>query len=139
MLAGAGPGRQFLHVYLPLLAPEAAASVPPPLVLSAESARVAAMRERLRALGPPPYIGIAWRSGEPRTGIFETLFKEVPLDGLGAALRDVPATLVSVQRNPAPGETQSVAAHGLGWRPREQRARSLAWAAWSRSANAWSN
>jgi hypothetical protein len=79
--------------------------------LSADSARVAAVRERLRALGPPPYIGIAWRSGEPRTGLFETLLKEVPPDALGNALRESQATLVSVQRNPHPGETDSIAAN----------------------------
>jgi Tfp pilus assembly protein PilF len=109
--AGQEDSAEVLAGDLPLLAPEAAASLPPPLALSAEPARVAAVRERLRALGPPPYIGIAWRSGEPRTGLFETLFKEVPPDALGSALRDWPATLVSVQRNPHPGETDNIAAH----------------------------
>jgi Flp pilus assembly protein TadD len=109
----AGGAIEILAGDLALLAPEAQSpnSVPAPLPLRADPARVAAIRERLHALGPPPHIGIAWRSGEPRVGLFETLFKEVPLDGLGLALRKAPATLVSVQRAPGPGEAETVASH----------------------------
>jgi Flp pilus assembly protein TadD len=98
---------------LPYLAPEAqsAASVPAPLPLSAEPARAAAMRERLRALGPAPHIAIAWRSGEPAPALSESLFKEAPLEGFGAALRNLPGTLVSVQRTPGPAETAGIATH----------------------------
>jgi Flp pilus assembly protein TadD len=97
---------------LPYLAPEAqtAATVPAPLALSAEPARAAAMRERLLALGPAPHIAVAWRSGEPAAALAESLFKELPLEGFGRALLNAPGTLVSVQRNPGPGETASLAA-----------------------------
>jgi hypothetical protein len=94
-----------------MLVPEAqsAASVPPPLPLTPDPARMEAMRERLRALGPSPYLALAWRAGEPKTGPFETLFKEVPFDALADALRDMPGTIVSVQRAPRDGETEALA------------------------------
>lgn len=96
---------------LPLLAPEAqsASSVPAPLALTPEPTRLAAMREKLRALGPPPYVAVAWRAGEPKTGLFETLFKEVPLDVLADAVRDMPGTVVSLQREPRADETDALA------------------------------
>lgn len=96
---------------LPLLLLEAQSpsSVPAPLSLTPDPARLAAMRDKLRALGPPPYIAAAWRAGEPRTGLFETLFKEIPFDVLADAVREIPGTVVSVQRAPRDGETDAVA------------------------------
>jgi hypothetical protein len=96
---------------LPLLVPEAqsASSVPAPLTLTPEPARVEAMREKLRALGSPPYVAVAWRAGEPKTGLFETLFKQLPLDVLADAVREMPGTVVSVQRAPRTGETDELA------------------------------
>jgi len=108
---GASRGATVLAGDLPLLAPEAqsVASVPPPLALTPEPSRLAAMREKLRALGPPPYVAVAWRAGEPKTGLLETLFKEVPLDVLAEALREIPGTVVSVQRAPRAGEAEELA------------------------------
>jgi Flp pilus assembly protein TadD len=85
--------------------------VPGPLGLAPEPARVEAMHERLRALGPAPYLALAWRAGEPKTGLFETLFKEVPFEVLARAVNDPRATCVSVQRDPRPGETEQLARH----------------------------
>jgi Flp pilus assembly protein TadD len=96
---------------LPVLVPEAqsAASVPAPLPLTPEPAQLEAMRERLRALGPAPYLAVAWRAGEPKTELFETLFKEIPFDALADAVREIPGTVVSVQRAPRAGETEALA------------------------------
>jgi hypothetical protein len=85
-------------------------AVPPPLPLTADPARLAAMRERLRALGTPPCIAIAWRAGTAKTGLHETLSKAVPLEAFGRALPARDATIVSVQREPQPGETEALAA-----------------------------
>jgi Flp pilus assembly protein TadD len=85
--------------------------IPDPLSLTPEPARVEAMRERLRALGPPPYVALAWRAGEPKTGLFETLFKEVPFEVLARAVRDPGATCLCVQRDPRPGEADQLARH----------------------------
>ena len=82
--------------------------VAPPLALTADRDRIAAARRRLQALGKGPYVAIAWRAGEPKTGLNETLYKTVPLDLLGAALRHLDATFISVQRDPGPDETPAL-------------------------------
>lgn len=95
---------------LPELLPGLAASVPPPLALTADPLRVAAMRSRLEALGPPPYVALAWRAGEPRIGRrMETLFKQVPPAEMGAALRGVTATWLVIQRDPRADEIDALA------------------------------
>jgi Flp pilus assembly protein TadD len=86
---------------LPLEVPGLAATTPPPLALAPEAGHAAGARARLEALGPPPYVALAWRSGEPRAGRVLNLFKEVPPGALGEALRGVKATWVAVQRDPS--------------------------------------
>ena len=61
----------------------------------------------LKALGPPPYIGVAWRAGTQRAR--RRLRKELPLEALAAALRGTDGTIVAVQREPAPGESAAFA------------------------------
>ncbi len=73
----------------------------PALPISVLADRRAAMAASLRDAGPAPYIGLTWRAGQRMEGF---LFKEVPLDALGRAMARTPGTLVSVQRNPEPGE-----------------------------------
>jgi tetratricopeptide (TPR) repeat protein len=87
---------------------------PPPLPLEALPDRLTSARERLARLGPPPYVGVTWRAGTGPTeqrGYLQELFKEIPLDRLGSCLRGTGATLVSLQRNPRPGEAEALAAH----------------------------
>ena len=62
----------------------------------------------LRGFGPPPYIGVAWRAGTQ--GAKRRLKKELPLAALAAALRPVDATIIVVQRQPAPGELAALTA-----------------------------
>jgi hypothetical protein len=45
---------------------------------------------------------------EPRSGRIENLFKEIPIDALGAALRGVFATWIAIQRDPAAGEIDAL-------------------------------
>ena len=91
-----------------------AESTPPPFTLHAEQARVAAARERLARLGPPPYLGVTWRAGTdvlrgPELGTnLQLLSKEIPPALLRQALRGWPGTLLSLQRAPAPGETEGM-------------------------------
>lgn len=62
--------------------------------LKTDPALVAEFRERLARLGPPPYVGLAWRGGTKKT---HEHVRRVPLSGF-QAFRDVPgATYVSVQ------------------------------------------
>lgn len=89
------------------------AELPPPLALPPLPERVAAASERLRQLGPPPYIGLTWRAGtgpQEQRGYVWFLYKQAPLEDLAAALSGVKATFVSLQRRPQPGETEKLGA-----------------------------
>ncbi len=81
---------------------------PPSLRIPALLDRLEALRDRLGALGPPPWIGLTWRAGTRNR--FRRLYKEAPASGLIAALRGVAGTVVAVQRNPEPGEFDEIAA-----------------------------
>jgi tetratricopeptide (TPR) repeat protein len=85
---------------------------PPPLALPPLPRQLDAMRERLAALGPPPYLGLTWRAGvapEQQRGTEWALHKAVPLEALCGALRGVQGTLIALQRNPERGELERVA------------------------------
>ncbi|HEY7657710.1 MAG TPA: tetratricopeptide repeat protein [Burkholderiales bacterium] len=87
--------------------------LPLPLRLEPVPELLAAVSERLRQLGPPPYLGLTWRAGtdiDTQRGRVWQLYKEAPFEPLAAAMRAVAGTLVSVQRNPRTGETQRLAA-----------------------------
>lgn len=84
-----------------------ALQVPPPLPLLPLEIRFTQIRERLAQAGPPPYIGLTWRGGtapENQKTVAWMLFKEIPIAKFGAALHDVSATMLALQRNPATGE-----------------------------------
>lgn len=80
-------------------------SIPPPLPVQADTRALEAARKALRDVGPPPYVGVAWRSGTPFQGGEERLSKNIPVEALGAALTGIPGTVISLQRRPPPGET----------------------------------
>jgi Tfp pilus assembly protein PilF len=88
--------------------------LPPPLTLQPLAERMASVSERLRRLGPAPYIGLTWRAGtdiEGQRGRAWQLFKEMPLEFLAKALQvGSGGTLISLQRNPREGETERLAA-----------------------------
>lgn len=77
----------------------------PPFPLPVESARRERFAAQLRQFGPPPYVGVTWRAGllpDERQADALALRKEVPPAELGAALRPLKASVVSLQRKPAP-------------------------------------
>lgn len=82
----------------------------PPLALTPDPSRLDAMRARIASLGPAPRIALAWRAGEPKAGRIENLFKEIPVRALGEALRGQHATWIAVQRDPGPGELETLSA-----------------------------
>jgi tetratricopeptide (TPR) repeat protein len=84
--------------------------MPPPVGLPALPAQAAAIAALLARL-PRPVICATWRAGG-RKGRTDTV-KLVPPEALGAALRALPGTVVSVQRHPQPGEHAAFVA-GLG-------------------------
>ena len=88
-------------------------SVPETLRLTPNTVRIAELRDRLQAAGPPPYIGVTWRAGtapEEQSAQHWVLYKTVPLAALGGALRGTHATLIALQRNPGSGEIDALAA-----------------------------
>lgn len=91
--------------------------IPPSLPLSVLPARLQAMQEQLTALGHPPYLGVTWWAGtnteRVRKGKEFSMYKEVPLTKLSAALRPVNATVLVLQRHPIQEEIDSLA-QGLG-------------------------
>ena len=87
-------------------------TVPPPLALTALPERVERWRAALSAAGEPPYLGVTWRAGTAaaeQRGAAWSLAKNVPGEMLIAALREVPGTLVALQRQPATGEVAALA------------------------------
>ena len=87
-------------------------AVPPPLALEPLAGRAAEMRQRLAALGRPPYIGLTWRGGTPpreQRLVIWALYKEIGIPPLAAALKDIPGTFIALQRNPEAGELAALA------------------------------
>ena len=80
---------------------------PPSLTLPALPDRLAALRDRLGALGPPPHIGLTWRAGARNR--FRRLYKETPMTDLADAMRGAAGTFIAIQRNPEPGELDGIA------------------------------
>jgi Flp pilus assembly protein TadD len=90
------------------------AGTPPPLPIRVDSARVAAWRERLAALGPAPYLGVTWRGGSKRERDpefaargEEPLSKEIDIGSLASAIRSWRGTVLVLQRLPMQGEHDS--------------------------------
>ena len=85
-----------------LLGMERGDQIPAAFALTPLSEQLDAMRRRLTELGPPPYVGVTWRAGMPDREL--RLFKECPLPDLARVLRQVPGTVLVLQRQPAEGE-----------------------------------
>jgi Tfp pilus assembly protein PilF len=60
-----------------------------------------ALRNKLDAFGPPPWIGVTRRAGTPN--LKRALMKEAPAARLASALEGIKGTIVTIQRN-APDE-----------------------------------
>jgi tetratricopeptide (TPR) repeat protein len=84
-----------------------ATDTPPALRLSPDAQIQAALRARLAALGPPPYLGVTWRGGVDKAG---SLFKRAPLAGVARIAGAWPGTVVMLQRQPQPGECDAFVA-----------------------------
>ena len=89
------------------------AAIPPAIPLAPNAARIAAMRRRLAACGPPPYVGVTWRAGaaeQPAPHLPPALVKNIAPTQLAPALRAARATLLSLQRRPQSAELNDFAA-----------------------------
>lgn len=114
--SGDAPAGEFQHrLLLGDLPTRLQADAPAPaFVLRADPERVVRMRERFAVLGPPPYLGVTWRAGTEGLHTQEfgrdraLLSKRIPLQALGAALRGWRGTLLTLQREPQPGELDAM-------------------------------
>ncbi len=91
-----------------LLGMESPGQAPPSLTLPPRAHELENMRQKLATLGPPPYIGVTWRGG--MSGNDLVLYKESPIEPLARLLRDIPTTVLILQRHPLPGELERFAA-----------------------------
>jgi len=103
-----------------LLGMKQASEAPPPVVIHPDQVRTAAFYMQWLQDLPPPYIGVCWRAGTQQSRQdhdydekYQKLFKELTVDTIVEALKDIPATFVILQRNPAPGEVERFSA-GVG-------------------------
>ena len=81
--------------------------VPPSVRIEPLPEAAARVRERLAAMGPPPYIGVTWRAGtlpEEQRSSNWLLYKHVDLDALASVFRGVGGTLLALQRAPSESE-----------------------------------
>jgi Flp pilus assembly protein TadD len=88
---------------------------PAPLALAPLPERVTAMRRRLAACGPPPWIGITWRAGTPPAAQYApdggSLFdKQIEPRLLAGALGGTHGTVLVVQREPSAEEIAALGA-----------------------------
>lgn len=89
-----------------LLAMNSPGGIPPSIELPPLPENVKAQAAALAAVGPPPYIGVTWRGGLREK---DKLLKIAPLERIGSVLRQVPGTLIALQRLPDKGELQKIA------------------------------
>ena len=82
------------------------AGTPPPVALTPDAQKLAALRGRLAALGPAPYLGVTWRGGIDKNG---SLFKEAPRAEVARIAGVWPGTVLVLQRVPLAGEIAAFA------------------------------
>jgi len=87
---------------------------PAPLAIRTDPRHLAKWRERLGALGPPPYLGVTWRAGSRRVDASEfaakgedPLYKEVDVAALASCARAWRGTVLILQRLPGQGEIEA--------------------------------
>ncbi len=77
---------------------------PAALQLDALPERISTQRAMLAAAGPRPWIAVSWRAG------VKGQMKRVPAEQLARLLRNLPGTIVCIQRDPQPGELAAFSA-----------------------------
>jgi Flp pilus assembly protein TadD len=104
------PGREAVFVGdLPwLLAAHDPDEFPPPLRLTPLRERVQRLEERLAGGAHSPLVGLTWRAGTVAPGPVARQLKALAPEELARAARERCGTWVSVQRQPRPGEHESL-------------------------------
>ena len=84
-----------------------ASEIPPPLKLKPAPEMIKRASERLSKCAANHFIGVTWRAGTEQSE--RLLFKEAPIQSMGELLRDVPGSIIVLQRHPKPGEIEQLA------------------------------
>jgi tetratricopeptide (TPR) repeat protein len=85
--------------------------IPPSIELTPLEEKIAEVRALLEKAGGGPYVGITWRGGIPpreQRSANWMLYKEIAIPMLAGALRQMPGTVLALQRKPAPGEIEQL-------------------------------
>lgn len=106
-------GKPILVGDLPSMFPGEDPTAVPSLSIPPLPDKVERWRATLAQAGRQPWIGAAWRAGTAKDAVAHALAKSVPLDRLFGALAPLRGTVLSLQRDPAPGELDA-AASALG-------------------------
>jgi len=77
----------------------------PHAFLKTDATETARWTQRLKALGPGPFVGLCWRSGKV-SGLRAAQY--APLDSWAAFIRDIPATPVSLQYDVQTSELETL-------------------------------
>jgi tetratricopeptide (TPR) repeat protein len=85
----------------------------PSLRAPPDASRIEALRARLAAAGPRPWIAATWRSGTPRERSKQALSKNIPVAELFGALARLPGTVFALQRG-ARAQELAAASEALG-------------------------
>ncbi|MDX1811228.1 MAG: tetratricopeptide repeat protein [Gammaproteobacteria bacterium] len=101
---------QFSIADLPyLLNHQNAAEIPPPIPMQADAALKEKIQNVLQEFGPPPYIAISWRAGNPSNNRhIGSYYKYIEPQHLANVLQDMPGTLISLQINPQKAELDTL-------------------------------
>jgi len=81
--------------------------IPPPLKLMVSPEMLERVGERLSKCATNHFIGVTWRAGTEQSE--RLLFKEAPIQLLGEMLKNLPGSIVVLQRHPKPGEIEQLA------------------------------
>ncbi len=87
-------------------------SYPPSLTIAPLPERIDAMRTRLAAAGPAPYLGLTWRAGVPpreQSAAGWGPYKAATVSAFAQAINGFPGTLLALQRAPVDGEIEAFA------------------------------
>lgn len=81
--------------------------IPPPVRLKVNSEYLNAILRKINRLKiDSKLIGVTWRGGTEFSD--KSLFKQVPLELVGKALRKIPGSIIVLQRHPKPGELEKL-------------------------------
>jgi len=91
---------------LPALLVQDNKNIPDSIRLNVSSQSLNEMQQLLKKCGPPPYTALTWRGGQK---VKNLLYKQMPIEQLWPAVKKIPGTLISLQRQADESDQQQLA------------------------------